>query len=274
MKPFARMILVSSLALAGVVTTYIILKRRRKRRDAECASKTRPQDVHPLRDDVREKISPRRFKWLNLCDNHYSALVKSLEKQLARRPNVWGAGLWPNAETEDIARKCAGLIKPYGGMLNDFLIPGDPLDMIAAFCGDGVKAILGDVEEEFRFVIDAAWYENDHTFAELVEYVRTHRDTAPRSVFRERRRTTWLGVTVLWIIFVGLVWWAVSSVSSLCQSIADGDLCVKPMLNAVIAVPLALFAVYIAYVMIAQWFADRREEKEERKNTNRKEQAP
>ena len=48
------------------------------------------------------------------------------------------------------------------------------------------------------------------------------------------------------------------------------DLCVKPMLNAVIAVPLALFAVYIAYVMIAQWFADRREEKEERKNTNRK----
>ena len=63
MKPFARMILVSSLALAGVVTTYIILKRRRKRRDAECASKTRPQDVQPLRDDVREKISPRRFKW-------------------------------------------------------------------------------------------------------------------------------------------------------------------------------------------------------------------
>ena len=250
MKPFARMILVSSLAHEGVVTTYIILKRRRKRRDAECASKTRPQDVQPLRDDVREKISPRRFKWLNLCDNHYSALVKSLEKQLARRPNVWGAGLWPNAETEDIARKCAGLIKPYGGMLNDFLIPGDPLDMIAAFCGDGVKAILGDVEEEFRFVIDAAWYENDHTFAELVEYVRTHRDTAPRSVFRERRRTTWLGVTVLWIIFVGLVWWVVSSVSSLCQSIADGDLCVKPMLNAVIAVPLALFAVYIAYVMI------------------------
>ena len=29
------------------------------------------------------------------------------------------------------------------------------------------------------------------------------------------------------------------------------------MLNAVIAVPLALFAVYIAYVMIAQWFASR-----------------
>ena len=81
-----------------------------------------------------------------------------------------------------------------------------------------------------------------------------------------------LGVTVLWIIFVGLVWWAVSSISSLCQSIPEGDLCVKPMLNAVIAVPLALFDVYIAYIMIAQWFADRREEKEERKNTSRKEQ--
>ena len=161
MKPFARIIVVSFLALVGVVTTHIILKRRRKRRDAECAAKTRPQGVQPLRDDVAKNVSPRRFKWLNLCDNHYSALVKSLEKQLARRPNVWGAGLWPDAETEDIARKCAGLIKPYGGMLNDFLIPGDPLDMIAAFCGDGVKAILGDVEEEFRFVIDAAWYEND-----------------------------------------------------------------------------------------------------------------
>lgn len=127
MKPFARMILVSFLALVGVVTTYIILKRRRKRRDAECEVKTCPQDVQPLCDDVAKNVSPRRFKWLNLCDNHYCALVKSLEKQLARRPNVWGAGLWPNAETEDIARKCTGLIKPYGGMLNDFLIPGDPL---------------------------------------------------------------------------------------------------------------------------------------------------
>ena len=87
------MILVLSLALVGVVTTYIILKRRRKRRDAECEVKTRPQDVQPLRDDVAKNVSPRRFKWLNLCDNHYSALVKSLEKQLARRPNDDGGGI-------------------------------------------------------------------------------------------------------------------------------------------------------------------------------------
>lgn len=260
----------SFVLLVGAVTTYFVKKRRRKRRDAECAARTRPQDVEPLCDDVAEKVSPRRFKWLNLCDNHYSALVESLQSQLSRRPDVWGAGLWPDAETEEIARTCADLLKPYG-IQNARLIPGDPLALIAASCDEGVKPLVGDIEEKFQFVIEDAWYASEHTFAELVEYVRTHRGTAPRSVFRERRRTTWLGVTVLWIIFVGLVWWAVSSVSSLCQSIADGDLCVKPMLNAVIAVPLALFAVYIAYIMIAQWFADRREEKEERKNTSRKE---
>ena len=129
-----------------------------------------------------------------------------------------------------------------------------------------MKPILGDIEEKFRFVIDAAWYEKDHTFAELVEYVRAHRNTAPNSVFRERRRYGWGCATMMWLILVANVWWSVESIKAICQCIADKGITFKPILNAVISLLFASLTIYIAYVILVQWFADRCEEKEEHKN--------
>ena len=261
---FGAVVQLSSLVLlVGAVAAYFITKRRRKRRDAEYAAKTRPQDVQPLRDDVEEKVSPRRFKWLNLCDHHYSALLESLRRQLLRRPDVWGVGLWPDAESESIARKCAEIFG-YSAMPNDHLIPDDPLNLIAAFDGDGVQVAVRDIEEEFRLVIDDGWYEKGRTFSELVDYIRTHRGTAPNAVFRERRHLGWGCAVVLWLILAGIVWFTVETVIVLCEDARNGELGVKSAIGVIFALPIAVFSIYFAYLLVKQKLTDRREAAEER----------
>ena len=63
--------------------------------------------IEPLKDDTsawREKSF-----WRDLLGFFFSNSVLEwrLRKQLKSRPNVWGIGLWPDAEHEEVAKICA-----------------------------------------------------------------------------------------------------------------------------------------------------------------------
>ena len=86
--------------------------------------------IAPLKDDTsawREKGF-----WRDLLGFFFSnsVLAWRLKQQLKSRPNVWGIGLWPDAEHEEVAKICAeGLDAGFACESNNF-IPADGIELI------------------------------------------------------------------------------------------------------------------------------------------------
>ena len=71
---------------------------------------------------------------------HYDWEVgRQIKKRLTERGNVWGIGLWPDAETEKVARQCAEIFEEQFGLPNSSLIPHDSV-MVLQTWGDGLDA--------------------------------------------------------------------------------------------------------------------------------------
>lgn len=76
-----------------------------------------------------------------------SCLVPAgLDAQLSSRPLVWGVGLWPDNETERLAKVCAGELAEQLGLKCSSFIPEDSISFL--------KEIIGDenIEDVFLFM--------------------------------------------------------------------------------------------------------------------------
>lgn len=199
-----RLLKVSLPILAIAVFALLVGYGRKKRRAAPVAKRTDVRNLTPLRDDVAENVSERRFKWLEFKDRHWSALCKSLCRQMEVRPCTWGVGLWPDEETENVAKCCAELLGGTSGGMPINFIPADPMPMVCALVGsstdlDDVGAMLS-IEDEFCCELPYDGYET-MTFADFAAYVKKNAGTLPpRDVKAERR-----GCLLALLKFGGLV---------------------------------------------------------------------
>ena len=126
--------------------------------------------IKPLTDDTSEWRD--KSLWRDLLGFVFtnSVLEWRLRQQLKSRPNVWGIGLWPDAEHEEVARICAeGFNFGYACDSINF-IPDDPLNLIgdldAAHDLSGVEAVWA-IERELGLTIPESAL-NDCTFGEMV----------------------------------------------------------------------------------------------------------
>lgn len=86
--------------------------------------------IAPLKDDTSE-WRDKSF-WRDLLGFFFtnSVLAWRLKQQLKSRPNVWGIGLWPDAEHEEVAKICAeGLDAGFACESINF-IPADGIELI------------------------------------------------------------------------------------------------------------------------------------------------
>lgn len=65
------------------------------------------QAIKPLYDDVDKWANDNWRRCLKALFSRDLALAQCLKEQLKARPNVWGKGLWPDAESEAVAKICA-----------------------------------------------------------------------------------------------------------------------------------------------------------------------
>ena len=133
--------------------------------------------IEPLKDDSsewRDKSFCRDLLGFFFPD---LVLERRLKQQLKARPNVWGIGLWPDAEHEGVAKVCAeGLDAGFGCESVNF-IPDDSVNLIGdldAFhdlCG--AEAVLA-IELDLGLTIPESAL-SDCTFGELVRQLVTLR---------------------------------------------------------------------------------------------------
>lgn len=133
--------------------------------------------IEPLKDDTSEWR--KNSIWRDLLGFFFPDLVleRRLKQQLKSRPNVWGIGLWPDAEHEGVAKVCAeGLDAGFGCESVNF-IPDDSVNLIGdldAFhdlCG--AEAVLA-IELDLGLTIPESAL-SDCTFGELVRQLVTLR---------------------------------------------------------------------------------------------------
>ena len=110
---------------------------------------------------------------------------RQIKKRLTERGNVWGIGLWPDAETEKVARQCAEIFEEQFGLPNSSLVPDDSV-MVLETWGDGLDACeaVEALEDAFGCVIDGEKLgkirENgDVFFKDVVAAVLETRGTKP-----------------------------------------------------------------------------------------------
>ena len=108
--------------------------------------------------------------WFAACLFRDHVLERRLRQQLKDRPNVWGMGLWPDVEHEEVAKVCAeGLDAGFGCESVNF-IPDDSVNLIGdldAFhdlCG--AEAVLA-IEFDLGLTIPDSALSNC-TFGEMV----------------------------------------------------------------------------------------------------------
>lgn len=136
-------------------------------------------DVKPLVAPSEEDERKQSFWTLRLGPD--SRVADAANAQLAARPCTWGVGLWPSAEVEAIAKRCAEILTGAFQCKTANLIPTDTLGGIHRldYSGDidDVDALI-QIEREFQCAIPASKLRAEQTFSEFVELVRSGRGTA------------------------------------------------------------------------------------------------
>lgn len=133
-------------------------------------------------DGAPRTWSDRLNDWLGLGDvRRRKERAQGLRDQLRDRGCTWGIGLWPDAATESVARRCAAIIAEQFGMPSADFVPDDTMGAIhdLDWYGDldDVEAIRG-IESEFRVSVHRGLLAPEVTFAEFVGWIVEHAQTA------------------------------------------------------------------------------------------------
>ena len=133
-------------------------------------------DVKPLIVPPEESERKQSFWTLKLGPD--SRVADAANAQLEARPCTWGVGLWPSAEVETIAKRCAEILNEAFQCKAANFIPTDTMGGIHRldYYGDidDVEALI-EIEREFQCDIPADKLQPELTFAEFVELVRSGR---------------------------------------------------------------------------------------------------
>lgn len=113
------------------------------------------------------------------CFCRFSFYHRQVENQLAERPDVWGVGLWPDEETEAIAKKIAECISESGGTELTAFIPRDELRIIELLDYEwgAVSHAIPSINDEYNCLldIDELIAQKVDTFGDLVNVVKRRR---------------------------------------------------------------------------------------------------
>ena len=137
--------------------------------------------IEPLKDDVAEWAAKSWWRGLLACLFRDDVLERRLKQQLKDRPNVWGVGLWPDDEHEEVAKVCAEALE-YAYDCERKFIPSDPINMIDNL--DGCHDLCGHeavvcIESDLNCTVPDSVL-RDCTFGELVDAVLKVRGTRTR----------------------------------------------------------------------------------------------
>jgi len=169
-------------------------------------------DRQPLRDSLGGEVlhikplKPVPIKSDDIFVNSEQEFVEQLRGQLSIRPEVWGVGLWPDDESEMIARECSELFLEVWG-LPVKMIPEDPLGGLAEYGEEMFGWALDFLENEYACEID--WRElerkNVVTLAGLVAMIKERKGTKPP----KPAPWGWLGELLEWcwpiLVLAGLI---------------------------------------------------------------------
>lgn len=127
-----------------------------------------------------EPLRPAPARSDDIFVNSEKEFVEQLQEQLSVRPEVWGVGLWPDEESEQIAKGCAECFLEIWD-LPVKLIPADPLDGLAMYGDEDFDLALECIEKKHHCEID--WRElkrkNVVTLAGLVAMIKERKGTKP-----------------------------------------------------------------------------------------------
>ena len=141
--------------------------------------------IEPLKDTVNEgeKKRPWWSLW-SLFHDPCSAHSKSLNAQLAARPEVWGVGLWPDEESELIAHKLALSFDLVADVPVPAFIPADCIQVMNALEYEwGLFGyVLQWVESWYgcKIKIEELIDRPEMTFGEFVQLVRERKTCEPQ----------------------------------------------------------------------------------------------
>lgn len=134
--------------------------------------------IEPLKDKLGADV--KVDAWWNISHDSYAERSKMLNEQLAMRPKVWGVGLWPDEESEKIAKECAGQFMAIWG-LPDTLIPDDSLELLAEYGGEDFDLTISSLERLYACEIDGRELKskNASTLGGLVAQIKARKGTKP-----------------------------------------------------------------------------------------------
>ena len=108
-----------------------------------------------------------------------------LNKQLAKRPEVWGRGFWPDEESEEIAKKVAEFIAECGETEQKAFVPQDKLRIIDLFDYEwgAIREVLESTNEEFDCDIDMEELlpHEEMTLGEFVALVKARKGSGKKA---------------------------------------------------------------------------------------------
>ena len=119
--------------------------------------------------------------------------IRSLNKQIAARPEVWGSGLWPDDESERIAKCIAKECEELNPqILRAAFIPNDQLVMINAFTEDFDIGVVSDMlmaaDSRFgcKITLEELGKREGITFGDFIGMVKARKTSMPEQ-FEEPR---------------------------------------------------------------------------------------
>lgn len=139
------------------------------------------EEIKPL--DLSLVKGEKDVPWWKFYDPCKESL-KELNRQLAARPQVWGVGLWPDDESEKIAKSLAESLNDMVDVPVPALIPSDSMEAINALDleWDMVTMLLAEVQGWYGCKIDIEEISArpNMTFGEFVAMVKERKGEAPQ----------------------------------------------------------------------------------------------
>lgn len=132
-----------------------------------------------------EETRKRLPWWRRMFYSRAVSHLTVLNRILAQRPPVWGVGLWPDPESEKIAKRLAESISEFADVPKPAFIPADLLSVINGLEDEwgAVSYLLIGVEGLYGCKIDMEeLLENPKmTFGDFVQIVKSRKTKSPSS---------------------------------------------------------------------------------------------
>ena len=148
--------------------------------------------IEPLRDTFEE--DKKNFPDGCVYEADVEA-IRSLNKQIAARPEVWGNGLWPDDESERIAKCIAKECEELNPqILRAAFIPNDQLVMINAFTEDFDIGVVPDMLDAAnsgfgcKITMEELGKREGITFGDFIGMVKERKTSMPEQVEEPRHK--------------------------------------------------------------------------------------